>query len=92
MSGFDWNDPTTLWLNLTNLGLGLLILGSVGVLFGGIGMELLARFRASLRQGAARLDTGLHVVHTRELGLTMADGGEPVEDPTPAPKRPSKKR
>ena len=88
MFGIDWNNPTTLWLNLTNAGLGLFVLGSVAVLIGAIALELVEKFRASLRQGAMQMQAGLgsHAIHTPELGLTMADGGEPVEKPAP-PKR-----
>lgn len=93
MFGVDWNDPTTLWLNLTNLGLGLLVLGSLAVLAGAIVVELYARFRVSQRQGAAQLQTGLgpHAIHTPELGLTMADGGEPVSH-AGKPTAPARKR
>jgi len=37
MFGVNWSDPTTLWLNLTNLGLGLLVLGCAIPIFGALG-------------------------------------------------------
>ncbi|MBK7931245.1 MAG: hypothetical protein IPJ98_28320 [Bryobacterales bacterium] len=69
----DWNNPTTLWLNLTNAGLGLFVLGSVAVLIPAVAVELAEKFRASLRQGDADAGGGqLMPSDTPELGLTMA--------------------
>lgn len=80
MFGIDWNDPTTLWLNLTNAGLGLFVLGSVAVLIGAVAVELLEKFRAGLRHGVAQVGLGSHAIHTPKLGLTMADGGERADN------------
>jgi hypothetical protein len=80
MFGLNWNDPTTLWLNLTNLGLGLIVLACLAAVGGGFFVEMYKR--VSLRRRAFQLMPGggdLHALHTPQLGLTMADGGEPVE-------------
>jgi hypothetical protein len=31
MFGVNWNDPQTLWLNYTNLGLGLVVVACIAV-------------------------------------------------------------
>jgi len=93
MFGVDWNDPATLWLNLTNLGLGMFVLGSVVILAGSVFAELFAKLRATQPQARMRFHTVLdpHAMHTPELGLTMADGGEPQIEPS-KPQPPSPKR
>ena len=73
----NWSDPQTLWLNLTNAALGVATLLALGVLAMGIGQELLARRRRAREING--LDSELHhMLHVPELGLTMADGGEPL--------------
>ena len=51
MFGLDWSDPQTLWLNLTNLALGLITLAAVLVVAGGVLRELVTK-----RQKARELD------------------------------------
>lgn len=80
MFGLDWNDPQTLWLNLTNLGLGLVTLVCVGAVVYNIVSEIWVRNRATQANDA-------HAMHVPELGWTMADGGEPLEKPTPDKKK-----
>ena len=90
MFGINWNDPQTLWLNVTNFGLGLVIL----VCFAAIGYALLQDVRAKVRKAASEraLDHEMngmldsHAFHLPELGLTMADGGEPIAKPKTAKK------
>jgi ABC-type lipoprotein release transport system permease subunit len=72
----NWSDPQTFWLNVTNLALGLVVLICVLVMTAGILQEL----RERARRRAA------HAFVTPELGLTMADGGEPLS-PSPRKKR-----
>lgn len=78
------SDPSTYWLTLTNVALGVVVLiccVAVGI---GILQELAARRKkhAALSQLdrevsdlVATFHDG-HAFHTPELGLTMADGGE----------------
>ncbi len=93
MFGVDWTDPQTLWLNLTNLGLGVVVLICIGVVGYGVVRDLLAR-RSAVPQ--AEVDRAVkpllagaepsHAFHSPELGWTMADGGEPdqpAEKPRP---------
>ena len=60
MFGVNWSDPQTLWLNLTNLALGVVTLAAVLVLVCGVGRELVLRRRkanaldAEMRAMAAR--------------------------------------
>jgi len=65
-----WSDPEMLWLNLTNATLGLVCLVCFGVVTVAIVRELFARL-------LARHET--HAFQVAGLGLTMADGGEPVK-------------
>jgi hypothetical protein len=77
MFGVNWSDPQTLWLNITNLALGLITLAALALLGAGIIREVvLQRRRAREING---LDHELeHMLHVPGLGLTMADGGEPL--------------
>ena len=80
MFGIDWGNSQTLWLNLTNLALGIVTLLALGVLAFGVAQELLAR-RRKARELDALDDEVRHLLHVPELGLTMADGGEPLTPP-----------
>ena len=96
MFGVNWGDPQTLWLNLTNFGLGAVVLVCMGVVGYGVVRDLLAR-RSQVPQ--AEIDgvvdrmlgrgQASHAFHTPELGWTMADGGEPEK---PAAKKPRARR
>ena len=76
MFGIDWNDPQTMWLTLTNVGLGVVTLVCVIAVAYNIVSELWIRNHATQTNEA-------HVMHVPELGWTMADGGEPIEQPAP---------
>lgn len=70
------NPTDVLWLNLTNAGLGLATLAGIGVLAWTAVRELAER--AKSRVSVHQLDP--HSVFIPELGLTMADGGEKIDD------------
>jgi hypothetical protein len=79
------NDPSTTWLNIMNAALGLVVLICCAAVALGVLQELAARRRK--RACAAQLDRELndliggydaHAFHVPGLGVTMADGGEPV--------------
>ena len=86
MFGVNWSDPQTLWLNVTNLALGVVILAAVLIVVGAVGWELAFKRR---RVGqTAGIDAELrslldaaspHILEVPGLGLTMADGGMPVK-------------
>jgi hypothetical protein len=85
MFGLNWQDPETLWLNLTNLALGLITLAAVALTVAAVGRELLLRRRKAWETGPMdmELDEMLHrasphVLQVPGLGLTMADGGRPT--------------
>jgi hypothetical protein len=88
MFGVNWSDPQTLWLNLTNLALGVVTLAAVLVLVCGIGRELVLRRRkANALDAEMRAILGAtpdHMLSVPGLGLTMADGGEPLHPLPPA--------
>lgn len=85
-------DPSAYWLNVMNAVLGIVVLiccAAVGV---GIVQELAARRKkrvamAAMDQAVADLVNGFdaHAFPVPALGMTMADGGEPVKDPAAAP-------
>jgi len=88
MFGVDWSDPQTLWLNLTNLALGLVTVAAIVVVGFAVARELVLRRRKAREFNTldAELNTMLggasaHVMHVPELGLTMADGGQPLVQP-----------
>ena len=41
MFGVNWSDPQTLWLNITNLALGVVTLSAVLIVVGAVGWETL---------------------------------------------------
>jgi hypothetical protein len=91
MFGVNWSDPQTLWLNLTNLALGVVTLAAVLVLVCGVGRELVLRRRKAnaldAEMRAMLRDEPGHIMSVPGLGLTMADGGEalgPVQPPRAA--------
>ena len=82
------NDPSTYWLTVTNIALGvvtLLCCIAVGV---GVVQEVAAKHRK--RASLAKLDGEVadlvasfgdgHAFHVPTLGVTMADGGEELKD------------
>jgi hypothetical protein len=81
MSTYDW----VLWLNLTNIALGVVVVLAILVVAYGVVWEIVIRHKKSqaLRNVNAELETMLrqefsHSLQVPELGLTMADGGEHV--------------
>jgi len=91
MFGIDWGNPQTLWLNLTNLALGIVTLLGLLVVAGGIAQEVLAK-RRKARELAGMDDEMRHMLNVPELGLTMADGGEPIPSPRTSQNAPEGKR
>jgi hypothetical protein len=97
MFGINCNDPQTLWLNVVNAGLGLVILICIAAIGYGVLQDVLARVRRKATvKGIDRevhdLVSGFgdHAFDIPGLGLTMADGGEPLPD-KPAAKKPGTK-
>ena len=90
MSHYDW----VFWLNLTNIGLGVVVLLAVLLVAYGVVWELVLKYRKS--HNLAHLDAELqtmvhdefsHSLSVPELGLTMADGGEQLKPSKPAVKK-----
>lgn len=78
------NDPSTYWLTITNIALGLATLICIGAVCVGVAQELadrrkkkaaLSKLDAEVADLVASFGDG-HAFHTPELGVTMADGGE----------------
>lgn len=84
MFGVDWSNSETLWLNLTNLGLGLIVLACLAVVTRALIGDLRERGKFRVRVDAVdremkELLSG-HALQTADLGLLMADGGEPAKE------------
>jgi hypothetical protein len=79
----NWSDPETFWLNVTNASLGLVTLIALLVVGGAVAIEVLKRVREHVAS-VARIEP--HAMLVPGLGLTMADGGEKIEDEKKASK------
>lgn len=76
---FDPIDPETYWLNITNITLGVVTvvcLIAVGTM---VVREVMAKMRKRVQVPAYRDN---HVFAFSDLGITMADGGEKVDETT----------
>jgi len=80
------SDPSTYWLNLMNIGLGVVVLMCCAAVAFGVVQELAARRKrhASLSKLDREVSELLltydgHAFDVPHLGLTMADGGERLE-------------
>jgi hypothetical protein len=78
------NDPSTYWLTITNIALGLVTLICIGAVGIGVIQELAARRKkkaslSKLDREVANLVASFsdgHAFNSPSLGVTMADGGE----------------
>ena len=97
MFGASWNDPQTMWLNWVNLSLGIVTLVCFAAIGYGVWQDLRARARKPAEHSANNSLTDFvkgfdgHSFDMPGLGLTMADGGEPLGQPGAKPKAPGKK-
>jgi len=71
----DLGDPKTLWLNITNIALGIATVGCFAVVGWGALTEAVTRLR--VRWGLMS-EPDDHAFAVPGLGLTMADGGKKV--------------
>ncbi len=76
---FDLSDPKTYWLNITNIGLGLVVLACCVAVVRAFVIDLLER---RSQRTAAGTDSDGHTFFEPELGITMADGGEKRDEKT----------
>lgn len=91
MLGIDWSDPQTFWLNVANIGLGVVTVFCFVALGYGVVRDVLARIRKRTAErtqdravSGVATDFGSHAFEMPGLGLTMADGGEPAAQPPQA--------
>jgi hypothetical protein len=78
---FLMNDPSTYWLTVTNVGLGIVTLICCVAVAAGIVQEIVARRRkaaalSNMDREVADLLSDSHAFQLPTLGVTMADGGE----------------
>ena len=88
MFGVNWSDPQTLWLNVINLSLGLVTLVCCAAIGYGVLQDLRERSRKRASARAMDREVGAlvsgfdsHSFDIPGLGLTVADGGEPLKKP-----------
>lgn len=76
------NDPATYWLTFTNVALGVVVLICCAAVAVGIFQEMAAKHRR--RVAASQMDQELaHMFEIPGLGVTMADGGDPMREKDP---------
>lgn len=80
MFGTNFFDPETVWINLTNLALGIVTLLCVLAVAWGVFAEVWARMK--VRSASPVADADDHLFDVPGLGLTMADGGKKVDEET----------
>lgn len=68
----------TMWLTITNIALGAVVLIACVVVLRVFAVEFFGRLRKSF----ATAHSSEHELFVSDLGLTMADGGERVDDKT----------
>jgi hypothetical protein len=92
MGDYDW----VLWLNITNIALGVIVVLALLLVAYGVIWELVIRHKkqGGLHDLDAEMNTMLrgelsHTLAVPELGLTMADGGEHLK---PTPKTPTEEK
>jgi hypothetical protein len=80
------NDPSTYWLSVMNIVLGLVVLVCCGALVVGVLQEIAARRRKRAELSALDREVSdlvasydSHAFDVPGLGMTMADGGDPVD-------------
>jgi hypothetical protein len=74
---FDPTDSEVLWLNLTNVALGLVTLVCLVAVVGIVLKEVTGRLRHRVKVPVLRDD---HAFAFPDLGITMADGGERLDE------------
>jgi hypothetical protein len=74
---FDSSNPELMWLNITNALLGLVTLTCLAAVAWAVVVEL--RQRARVRANATVLHDD-HAFVLSDLGITMADGGERIDE------------
>lgn len=73
---FNFSDPEVFWLNITNLSLGIITLVCVVVVGYVVFQEVAEK---AFKRSAKTVPSDNHTYLVPELGLTMADGGEPCD-------------
>ena len=81
------SDPSTYWLTFTNAALGVVVLICCVAVAIGVVQELAAKRKSA--NALSKIDRDVadlvasyrdgHAFHLPELGMTMADGGEPIK-------------
>lgn len=80
---FDSMDSETMWLTITNLGLGIVTLVCIVAVGVVITKEIFADARSKVRAPQMQDD---HSFMLADLGITMADGGKRIDEKETAKK------
>jgi hypothetical protein len=75
---FELSNASTLWVNLTNILLGMATILCLGIVIYAAAKEVIVR--AAKKSKAQVREHDAHVFEVPELGLTMTDGGEKLYD------------
>ncbi len=73
----DFFDSETVWLNITNAALGLVVFVCLLAVARGVVLEFLDRAAARSR---VPLERDTHAFNLEHLGIVMNDGGEPIDE------------
>ena len=74
-----WSFPTTGWLDVTDIGIGIVCLVPVILVIAAAAWDAVDMVKRRIEARWPVQDS--HTFEIPGLGLTMADGGKPVEDP-----------
>jgi hypothetical protein len=75
---FDPSTPDAFWLDITNAALGVFCALCLVAIAWAVVRDLLDKQAERSRE---RADSPSHILQSPELGLTMADGGRPIDTP-----------
>lgn len=75
---FDFSNASTIWVNLTNIILGIATILCLGIVIYVAVKEMVVRVAQKSKTPVREQDP--HVFEVPELGLTMTDGGEKLYD------------
>ncbi len=75
---FDLSNTSTIWVNLTNIILGIATVICLGIVIYAAVREVVVRVTQKSKAKVREQDA--HVFEVPDLGLTMTDGGEKLYD------------
>ena len=86
---FDSSTPDAFWLDVTNAGLGVFCLACIVAIGWAIVQDVREKRHARVTEHSR---SDYHVLDSPEFGLTMADGGQPLEPTSTNHEKPRRDR